>query len=274
MGNTIKSNYPKIKIVYTRTKDVFIPLHERANIANKSNADLFISIHVNAVEQRAVQGTEIFVLGQHRSEDNLEVAKKENAVILLENDYETKYEGFDPNSPESYIMFELVQNEYLEQSIMFASDIQDEFRNKAQRIDRSVKQAGFLVLRRTTMPSVLIETGFLSHTTERSYLLSESGKTNLASSIFNAFKKYKTKIENKSSFNLVTENKTTSEEKIPEPVVKVKLLVQEQIQTTKTNNLYFSIQIMALKRKIKTIPENFKGEENVFRIEFDHLLKI
>jgi N-acetylmuramoyl-L-alanine amidase len=114
LGNSIKATYPDIKVIYTRTKDVFIPLYDRANIANKNKADLFISIHVNGTDKTSVQGTETFVLGQHRSKDNLEVAKKENSVILLEDDYNTKYEGFDPNSPESYIMFELVQDEYLE----------------------------------------------------------------------------------------------------------------------------------------------------------------
>lgn len=268
LGKTIKTNYPEIKIVYTRSKDVFIPLYERANIANNSDADLFISIHVNAVDQRSVQGAETFVLGQHRSKDNLEVAKKENAVILLENDYDTKYEGFDPNSPESYIMFELVQNEYLEQSVMFASNVQDEFRRQAKRIDRSVKQAGFLVLRRTTMPSVLIETGFLSHTAERKFLLSESGKTKLASSIFNAFKKYKIKIEEKSSFMLITENKTDlPKEKKREPVVKIEKPVQKEIQTKKTNTIYFAVQIMALKRKVEIAPKNFKGEQSIFIVE-------
>jgi N-acetylmuramoyl-L-alanine amidase len=268
LGKTIKTNYPEIKIVYTRSKDVFIPLHERANIANNSDADLFISIHVNAVDQRSVQGAETFVLGQHRSKDNLEVAKKENAVILLENDYDTKYEGFDPNSSESYIMFELVQNEYLEQSVMFASNIQDEFRRQAKRTDRSVKQAGFLVLRRTTMPSVLIETGFLSHTAERNFLLSESGKTKLATSIFNAFKKYKIKIEEKSSFKLITENKTElPKKKKSEPIVKIVKPVQKVIQPNKTNTIYFAVQIMALKRKMEIAPKNFKGEKNIFIVE-------
>ncbi len=271
LGEIIKTNYPGIKIVYTRSKDVFIPLHQRANIANKNKADLFISIHANAVEQKSVQGTETFVLGQHRSKDNLEVAKKENSVILLEDDYNKTYEGFDPNSPESYIMFELVQDEYLEQSVMFASAIQKEFKERAHRVDRSVKQAGFLVLRRTTMPSVLIETGFLSHTSERSYLLSESGKTNLASAIFRAFAAYKKKIEAKSSFNLITEksidkpdNKNNNQ---PTPSkVKTKPTTLKTDKNPKSD-IYFSVQIMALKKKLETTPQNFKGEKNIFIVE-------
>lgn len=268
LGNTIKTKYPDIKIVYTRLKDIFIPLHQRANIANKSKADLFISIHVNAVEQKWVQGTETYVLGQHRSQENLEVAKKENAVILLEDDYNKTYEGFNPNSPESYIMFELVQDEYLEQSVMFASDIQNQFREQAKREDRSVKQSGFLVLRRTTMPSVLIETGFLSHSEERKYLSSKTGKTELASAIFNAFVAYKKKIEDKSSFNLITQETTSKIEKSkPKPIEINQPKIQEQKAVENTNTIYFSVQIMALKNKLEIIPRNFKGEENVFIIE-------
>lgn len=268
LGNYIKTNYPHIKIIYTRSKDVFIPLYQRANIANSSNADLFISIHVNAVEQKSAQGTETFVLGQHRSKDNLEVAKKENSVILLEEDYSKTYEGFDPNSSESYIMFELVQNEYLSQSVMLASTIQDEFREGSKRIDRSVKQAGFLVLRRTTMPSVLVETGFLSHTDERKYLLSESGKTNLASAIFSAFKAYKRKIEAQSSFNLIVKNHAE-----PTKEASIKLVqnneteLSENIHKYNTGNLYFSVQIAAAKKRMDPTSTNFNGETNIFRID-------
>ncbi len=268
LGKIIKTNYPTINIVYTRTKDVFIPLHQRANIANKNKADLFISIHANAVEQKSVHGTETFVLGQHRSKDNLEVAKKENSVILLEDDYNKTYEGFDPNSPESYIMFELVQDEYLEQSVLFASAIQKEFKEQASRADRSVKQAGFLVLRRTTMPGVLIETGFLSNTAERNFLLSEPGKEKLALAIFKAFAVYKKKIEAKSSFNLITA-KSAPNRTQNKPVVQFapKQKKQTVVKNQTSNTIFFSVQIMALKRKIETTPENFKGEKNIFRME-------
>ncbi|MEN8117942.1 MAG: N-acetylmuramoyl-L-alanine amidase [Bacteroidota bacterium] len=262
LGNLIKKSYPDIKIVYTRNKDIFIPLYKRADIANKNEADLFISIHVNAVDARYVQGTETFVLGLHRNKDNLEVAKKENAVILLEDDYNSTYEGFDPNSPESYIMFELIQDEYLEQSVLLASEIQTQFREHAKRSDRSVKQAGFLVLRRTTMPSVLIETGFISHSSERKFLTSEQGKSNLASSICNAFKVYKKEIEQKSAFNLVTETNSTTETKPSPPVRSSKPDKQNQ-----DNNIWFSVQVMALKQKIEPSPGNFKGERNIFRVD-------
>jgi len=282
LGNEIKANYPEIKVVYTRTKDVFIPLHKRAEIANTNDADLFISIHVNAVDAKSVRGTETFVLGLHRNQDNLEVAKKENAVILLEDDYTTTYEGFDPNLPESYIMFETMQEEFQGQSVMLASNIQDQFREHAKRVDRSVKMAGFLVLRRTTMPSVLIETGFLSHTNERNYLLSQTGQTQLASAIFRAFDSYKNDIEERSKFNLITENSATtvSIEASNKPQASVQIKPQPTSAETKKvllkptttvsqakSELYFSVQIMALKRKIETTPDNFKGEQSIYRID-------
>lgn len=268
LGNQIKTKYPEVTIIYTRSKDVFIPLNQRANVANSNKADLFISIHVNAVEQKWVNGTETFVLGNHRSDDNLNVAKKENSVILLEDNYNTTYEGFDPNSPESYIMFELVQDEYLEQSVMFASGIQKQFKEQIQRNDRSVRQAGFLVLRQTTMPSVLIETGFLSNTEERNYLVSETGKTKLSEAIFSAFEIYKDKIEENSSFNLLAGISEADGKEIKEEKTLEKTAVEtDQSSTTNDSDIHFSIQIMALKNKLETTPDNFKGEKNIYMIE-------
>ncbi len=271
LGDYIKANYPDIKIIYTRKSDVFIPLHKRAEIANKASADLFISIHANAVEQKYVQGTETFVLGQHRSQDNLDVAKKENSVILLEDDYHTRYEGFDPNSSESYIMFELVQDEYKEQSISLANEIQNEFRLYAQRKDRSVKEAGFLVLRRTTMPSVLIETGFLSNSADRQFMSSKSGRDQLAAAIFKAFNAYKNDVEQKSSFRLLSE--TTQEEPVKnEPTLKEKPEIITKTRDQQAGaDLYFSVQIMALKRKLELNPANFNGLKNVFRQDSSNL---
>lgn len=268
LGNEIRNEFPDINIVFTRKTDVFIPLHKRAEIANQCNADLFISIHANAVEQNYVYGTETFVLGQHRSQDNLEVAKKENSVILLEDDYTSTYEGFDPNSSESYIMFELVQDEYKEQSISLANIVQNEFRERAQRKDRSVKEAGFLVLRRTTMPGVLIETGFLSNATERNYLNSENGRKNMALAIFRAFKAYKTDVEQKSSFHLVTDD--VKPKPVPRPIPEPK---ENTAQSTDAKSkdikkdLYYSVQIAALKKKLNPSPKNFEGLTNVFRVD-------
>jgi len=270
LADKIRSEFSEVKVILTRKDDTFIPLHKRANIANKSDADLFISIHANAAGRTSVQGAETFVLGYHRSKENLELAKKENAVILLEDDYNTRYEGFDPNSPESYIMFELIQDEYLEQSVLFASAVQDQFKTNANRIDRSVKQAGFLVLRRTTMPGVLIEAGFLSHSSERKYLLKEQGREQIAHSVFNAFREYKKRIEEKSSFNLLTE--TQHQNDVPDNLVKQEKNSNKEkensvIEESDANeNLYFSVQIAASKRSLQTIPSNFKGENSVFKI--------
>lgn len=276
VGNLIKTSFPEIKVIYTRTTDVFIPLYDRAKIANKNKADLFISIHVNGTENKGVQGTETFVLGQHRSKENLEVAKKENSVILLEDDYNTTYEGFDPNSSESYIMFELVQDEYLDQSVLLASEIQHQFSQYAKRMDRSVKQAGFLVLRQAAMPSVLVEVGFISHPEERNYMLSEHGKSTLSASIFNAFKGYKRKIEDKSSFVVHAESdvnqKATNETESNSTFdVRSDNIKTENVNSQNTAEIFFSVQIAASKKKIKPVPSNFKGEKNVFRKETNEI---
>lgn len=260
LGNYIRSAFPDVQVIYTRDKDVFVPLFQRAAIANKNKADLFISIHVNAVDRGTAQGTETFILGQHRTQENLEVAKKENAVILLEDDYHTTYEGFNPNSPESYIMFELVQDEYLEQSALLASAVQDQFRERANRIDRSVKQAGFLVLRQTTMPSVLIETGFLSHPTERNFLMSDSGRDYLASAIFRAFRDYKKKVEARSSFQMVT----SPGQNQPAHSVEFPVSVSTGIDEKPKNNIYFSVQIASLSAPKEIKPSNFAGEKEIF----------
>lgn len=273
LGESIKASYPEVKVIYTRSKDVFIPLYDRANIANKNKADVFISIHVNGTQNSTAQGTETFVLGEHRSKDNLEVEKKENSVILLEDDYTTTYEGYDPNSPESNIMFLAIQSEYLEQSIMLASEVQEQFRS-AKRGDRSVKQAGFLVLRQTTMPSVLIELGFISHPNERNYLISEHGKTTLSASIFNAFKSYKRKIEEKSSFAILTEkgdlNNSGKQSVTPKTQTSEEVT---NIQITNADKIYYSVQIGASKNKIDPSPSNFKGEKNVFRNESKNITR-
>ena len=268
VGNYIKKNYPGVKVIYTRSTDIFIPLFKRAQIANKNKADLFISVHANSVGAPSVAGTETFVLGNHRSEDNLEIAKKENSVILLEDNYTTRYEGFDPNSSESYIMFEMVQNEYLEQSLGFAAEVQKQFKERAKRIDRGVKQAGFLVLRETTMPSVLVEVGFISNTREKNYLVSENGKTYLASAIYRSFKQYKEDIEAKSKFNL-----SVPESPLEEGTGHTPSNTSTKNVVKNNGGLYYSVQLAASSRKLKLVPANFKGEKNVFFKKSGNLYK-
>lgn len=193
LGHLIQENYPQVKVVYTRKTDVFIELHERAEIANRNKADLFICIHANSGGNAF--GTETFVLGLHRAEENLAVSKRENSAILMEKDYKTKYDGFDPNSAEANIIFRLNQNTYLQQSLLFAAKVQDQLNDYAGRMNRGVKQAGLLVLARTTMPGVLIETGFLTNRQEEKYLLSSKGQHQIATSIYRAFKEYKIDME-------------------------------------------------------------------------------
>lgn len=192
LGNLIQQNCSDTRVVYTRKKDVFVPLHRRAEIANEAKADLFISIHTNSLASRnsKVSGTETYTLGLHRTDENLEVAKKENAVILIEDDYKQRYAGFNPNSSESYIIFEFLQDKNMAQSVNFARLVQGQFRAN-RRIDKGVHQAGFLVLRETSMPSVLVELGYITNQQEETFLLSENGSSVLAQSIYRAFLTYK-----------------------------------------------------------------------------------
>ena len=195
LGGYIKEQFPEINVLYTRDTDVFIGLNERADIANNAKADLFISIHCNAIEYPSARGVETFALGLHKNEENLKVAMKENSAITLEDDYEAKYGGFDPNSPEGIIALTMMQSAFLDQSLRISSYIQKQFKERVGRRDRGVKQAGFLVLRRTTMPSILIELGFLTNPEEEDFLNSESGRVYMSSAILRGFKEYKETVE-------------------------------------------------------------------------------
>lgn len=191
----LQQKFPSIKVIMTRDEDVFIPLHKRAAIANRNQADLFISIHCNFMPgSKATRGTETFVLGLHRAEENLKIAKRENAAILLEEDYEKNYD-YDPNSPEGHIMLTMFQSAYLDQSILFAEKAENQMKKTAGRRSRGVKQAGFVVLRETTMPSVLVETGFLSNQGEEAFLKTEGGQMKIARSLLEAFEAYKEEVE-------------------------------------------------------------------------------
>lgn len=191
----LNQKFPGIKVIMTRDKDVFIPLHKRAALANRNQADLFISIHCNYMPgSSATRGTETFVLGLHRAKENLAIAKRENAAILLEEDYEKNYD-YDPNSPEGHIMLTMFQSAHLDQSILFAELAEQKMKNTAGRRSRGVKQAGFVVLRETTMPSVLVEAGFLSSGTDQTFLKSSAGQKKIAQSLLEAFQTYKKQIE-------------------------------------------------------------------------------
>lgn len=196
-GSMIADSLKDVKVMYTRTTDVFVPLDERADLANKNHADLFISIHVNSNPNKGASGFETYVMGIHTSEKNMEVAMKENAVITYEKDYQTKYEGYDPHSAESFIIFSLVQNIYLEQSLNFATVLQESFKEVTGKADRGVKQAGFLVLWKSSMPSVLIEAGFISNKNEERWLITEKAQQQIAYAIYRAFAMYKKSIEKK-----------------------------------------------------------------------------
>lgn len=190
VGEYLTKYTDNIDVVYTRKTDVFIPLTDRAKIANDTNADLFVSIHVNAAGSPNAHGTETYVMGLHKSEDNLEVAKLENSSIFYETDYQHNYSGYDPNSPSTYIILNLFQNANLDMSLSLAEKLQTQFRDRARRKDLGVKQAGFVVLWHTTMPSVLIEVGFISNGAEEIYLTSNYGQEIIASAIFRAIRDY------------------------------------------------------------------------------------
>ncbi|HJZ39359.1 MAG TPA: N-acetylmuramoyl-L-alanine amidase [Bacteroidales bacterium] len=280
VGKYIENNLPDVRVIYTRKTDEFIPLHQRAEIANTNKADLFISIHANGNTNSHVTGTESLVLGLHRAGENFEVAKKENSVILLEEDYSTKYEGFDPNSPESYIIFSLMQNLYFEQSINMAALVQDQFRDRAQRKDRGVKQQGLLVLARTSMPGILVETGFITNPDEEQYLNSEEGQDLIASAIFRAFRDYKNIIETKTSFtmgsrweNQYADNDTTNRH---DTVSQTNTLPEEKETTAAVppaSPVVFKVQIAASLKPFAEGAREFKGMTNVSEYRVGNLYK-
>lgn len=189
LAQLLADSFPDVKVMLTRKDDVFVELHERAELANRNNADLFISIHVNASPSTSAYGTETYAMGLHKTEGNLSVAKRENASVLLESNYQNNYSGFDPNSPEGHIIFSLYQNQFLHQSLNLAGKVEQQFK-QSSRTSRGVKQAGFLVLWKTAMPSILVETGYLSNARERIYLSSLEGQKTIAADVFKAFKAY------------------------------------------------------------------------------------
>lgn len=197
LAKLIEQQNPDVQVFLTRSTDVFLTLQERADFVNKHNADLFICIHTNSADNKQVSGAETFTLGLDKRESNLDVAMRENSVMMLEDDYQTKYQGFDPNSVESYIMFEFMQDQYIDKSLQFASLVQQQFSGKLHRADRGVRQAAFWVLHKSACPSVLIEMGFISNREEEKFLVSSKGQDDIAQAVYVAFSSYKTALERK-----------------------------------------------------------------------------
>ena len=276
-GRLVENNCPQVKVIYTRKTDVFIPLHKRADIANRNKADLFISIHTNALPKGArAMGLETYTLGMHRVSDNFDVAKRENSVILIEKDYKQHYEGFDPNSSESYIMFEFMQDKNMAQSVELARLVQKRTCAVAARPNKGVKQAGFLVLRETSMPSCLIELGFISTPSEEQFLNSDEGVASMGRGIYLAFCEYLAKYdksftvpfkpgENVKPQMTEPEKETVKEEKKEEKNVEKEEkndASQQAEAPEKSEAPVFKVQISTSRVKLKSGSRQLKGQED------------
>jgi len=249
-GNYIKENLPDVKVIYTRDKDKFVELSERAAIANRNNADVFVSIHCNSTEgSTSAYGAETFVMGESKNEANLKIAKKENAAILLEDNTDA-YDNFDPNSTEAYILFSLSQSLYQSQSLDLADKVQKQFTNKVGRHNRGVQQAGFLVLWKTSMPSILVELGFINNVKEEQFLASEKGQTQMALALYRAFEEYKREFE--------AENHTSSQ-----PVV------SEKPASSDVGDTYFTVQFASRDKKVASTDKTFSGVKEVDVYEYN-----
>lgn len=289
-GQLVEKNCPDVEVIYTRKTDVFVPLARRAEIANQSQADLFVSIHTNAMPGRAVaRGAETYTLGMARADENLEVAKRENSVILVEEDYKERYEGFDPTSAESYIIFELMQDQYMAQSVDFARLIQKEFRTTGGRADKGVHQAGFLVLRETSMPSVLVELGYISTHDEEAFLNSQNGIRKMSQSIYNAFRAYKRQHGNGTATSTPSGDEADEAGKQPTEsaaeeatessigqLAEERQAIAPHKETQKeepTHRPIFKVQLLASARQIPTGSERFKDIKPVDFYKEDNLYK-
>ncbi|WP_320053427.1 N-acetylmuramoyl-L-alanine amidase [uncultured Acetobacteroides sp.] len=251
LGKLISENYSDVKVIYTRESDVFIPLDVRSRIANKSGANLFISIHANANKSSVPFGAETYVMGLHKSADNFDVAARENSAIIMEDNYNATYEGFNPKSVESYIIFSMMQSKFLDQSLFFAQLVQNQVAGSVSRVNRGVKQAGFLVLWKTAMPSVLVELGFISNPKDEQYMLTEAGQNELAESIFRSFKAYKVSYDNKNYVQLPpqvpTSSKNDSIEKSKDKAPIVETSVKNDADSIARSAIVFRVQIAGSK---------------------------
>lgn len=277
-GKYVEQNMPDVKVVYTRKTDVFVPLHDRASIANRANADLFISVHTNALPAgKIARGFETYTLGMHRVKDNLDVAMRENSVISMEQGYEQTYQGFDPNSSESYIIFEFIQGKNMERSVDLARMIQRSVCNGANRPDKGVHQAGFLVLRETSMPSCLIELGFITTPDEENLLNDASRVNDIAKGIYDAFAKYRNKYDKSVSvpYRATVKEETQMPRIVPETYSESASAsspspgsspsssssqVSSQVSESDDDAPVFKLQIFVSDRKLRKGDNHFKGE--------------
>ena len=265
-GRYVERNMPDVRVIYTRTTDVFIPLHDRANIANKANADLFISVHTNALPAgKIARGFETYSLGMHRAKDNLDVAMRENSVISMEKGYQQTYQGFDPKSSESYIIFEFIQGKNMERSVEIARSIQNSVCQKANRPDKGVHQAGFLVLRETSMPSCLIELGFITTPDEENLLNDESRIDDIAKAIYEGFAKYKNKYDKRVTipYRSQASEGNNIPSIVPDSYKRTVAPVKKQTPASvKSDAPIFKVQILVSSRVLRKGDAHFKGEEN------------
>lgn len=293
-GRYVEQNLPEVRVIYTRTKDVFIPLNERANIANRANADLFISVHTNALPAgKVARGFETYTLGMHRAKDNLDVAMRENSVISMEKDYQQRYQGFDPRSSESYIIFEFIQGKNMERSVELARMIQRGVCDGANRPDKGVHQAGFLVLRETSMPGCLIELGFITTPDEERLLNNDSRVDDIARGIYEAFAKYKNKYDR--SVSVPYRAKDSEDVNLPkivpdqEPAPKTRVVTRgkqpkreeatpeqpkrEVKKAEVADAPVFKLQIFVGSRNLRKGDAHFKGETDYDSFQEGNLVK-
>nr|WP_320119209.1 N-acetylmuramoyl-L-alanine amidase [uncultured Marinifilum sp.] len=269
LGTYIEKYFPDVDVIYTRKTDVFIPLKRRSEIANQYKADLFISIHANANNNSKIRGTETYTLGLHKTQENLEVAMKENSVIEYEEDYSTKYEGFDPKNPASYIIFNMMQGVNRDKSISLAELTEHQFKTRVGRHSRGVREAGFWVLKQVSMPSILVEVGFVSNPTEEKYLKTKQGQDYLASAIFRAFRDYKNKLE-QSSVLLSKEGTINTKKETPDSLTNK---TKEKSTITNKPVLEYCVQLKSSTKKIPLTSKVFKNIPNVKERKVNNIYK-
>ena len=267
LGKLITDNCPNVKVIYTRKTDVFVELYRRAQIANTTKADLFISIHCNAAENHSASGTETWVMGLHKSEANLAVARTENAAMLKEKNYENNYEGYNPNSPEASIIFSLYSNAYLTNSILLANKVQKNMVNTNHFTNRGIKQAGFWVLYKVAMPSILIELGFLSNLENEKYLTQDANQNQMATAIYKGFVEYYNTVTNHhlestpASPLPVSETPAATEQESPQPQQTTETQRPSPLlpEKTFTNDVHFKVQFLSSPKKIALTDKRFKN---------------